>query len=282
MNDLSEFRVQIDAIDQELLRLLNQRAGLALEIGKIKNRDGLPIYAPDREMALLRSLVERSSGPLLPHSIRAIYREIMSASLALEKNIVIACYGAKGGSTHEAARSKFGSSVGYAFFSDIPELFDSVSRGEADCGVVPIDDGKHGPINSTLDALASTELIICAEILSGSEGEEEADDPDARFLVLSRTATPITGHDRTTLLLRVEDKPGALVSALEPFKNAELNLSHFASRPASRGSEDLFFFVEADGHSRDEAFGEVLRELSRSCRAVKILGSYPKTHAATV
>jgi prephenate dehydratase len=79
------------------------------------------------------------------------------------------------------------------------------------------------------------------------------------------------------LLLRVEDKPGALVDALEPFRDAELNLNHLASRPASKGSEDVFFFVEVDGHSRQEAFGEVLRELSRCCRAVKILGSYPRT-----
>jgi len=66
------------------------------------------------------------------------------------------------------------------------------------------------------------------------------------------------------------------MDALEPFRNADLNLSHFASRPASKGSDDVFFFVEVDGHARDEGFAEVLRELSRRCRAVKVLGSYPR------
>jgi chorismate mutase/prephenate dehydratase len=94
---------------------------------------------------------------------------------------------------------------------------------------------------------------------------------------MARTATAITGSDRTTLLLRVEDKPGSLVDALEPFKDAELNLNHLASRPAAKGSEDVYFFVEVDGHARQEAFNEVLRELSRRCRAVKVLGSYPTT-----
>ena len=78
------------------------------------------------------------------------------------------------------------------------------------------------------------------------------------------------------LLLRIEDKPGALVSALEPFKALNINLSHFASRPAAHGSHDIFFFVEAAGHARDLQVADLFRELSRSCRAVKVIGSYPK------
>ncbi len=276
MTDLLSIREKIDAIDSELLRLLNERATLALEVGRIKNREGLPIYAPDREVALLRGLVERSEGPLSPTAIRAIYREIMSAALALEKDIVIGCYGVEGGPTHLAARGKFGSSVGYAFFTDVPELFTSVSRGEGDCCVIPLEVAEHGTVNHALDALTGTELTICGEIRSAPEGVGDDTEEASRFLVLARTGTPITGNDRTMLLLRVEDKPGALVDALEPFRDFALNLSHFASRPASRGSDDIFFFVEVDGHARDEKFAEVLRELSRRCRAVKILGSFPK------
>jgi chorismate mutase domain of proteobacterial P-protein, clade 2 len=96
MSDLSEIREKIDAIDSQLLKLLNERATLALEVGRIKSRDGLPIYAPDREMLLLRGLVEKSEGPLSPTAIRAIYREIMSAALALEKDVVIAVSGPEG------------------------------------------------------------------------------------------------------------------------------------------------------------------------------------------
>lgn len=277
MSELSTIREKIDAIDTELLRLLNERATLALEVGRIKSRDGLPIYAPDREMTLLRGLVERSEGPLSPGAIRAIYREIMSAALALEKDVVIAVSGAEGGACHHAARARFGSSVGYSFFAEIPELFESVARGEADCGVVPIEEPGHGSTNATLDALTQTELTICAEIVSCPDGSPGESDDCARYFVMARTAAAISGKDRTTLLLRVEDKPGALLDALEPFRDAELNLNHLASRPAAKGSDDVYFFVEVDGHSRDESFAELLRDLSRSCRAVKVLGSYPRT-----
>lgn len=277
MSDLSSIREKIDSIDSQLLTLLNDRARLALEVGRIKSRDGLPIYAPDREQSLLRSLIARNQGPLSESAIRAIYREIMSAALSLEKNVVIACHGPEGGACHQSARARFGSSVSYSFFNDVRELFVAVGRGEGDCGVVPIEEAGHGSTNQTLDALAGTDLTICAEIVSAPDGSTGDSDRNSRYFVLARTATAITGNDRTTLLLRVEDKPGALVDALEPFRDAELNLNHLASRPASKGSADVFFFVEVDGHSRDEEFGEVLRELSRRCRAVKILGSYPRT-----
>lgn len=279
MSELSEIRGKIDAIDSQLLKLLNERATLALEVGHIKNRDGLPIYAPDREMALLRGLVERNEGPLPAPAIRAIYREIMSAALALEKDVVIACFGPEGGACHQAAKARFGSSVSYAFFPEVADLFTAVGRGEADCGVVPIEDAGHGAVNQTLDALATTELTICAEISSSPDGTPGESENSSRYFVMARTSTAITGTDRTTLLLRVENKPGSLVVALEPFKDAELNLNHLASRPAAKGSEDVFFFVEVDGHSRQENFADVLRELSRRCRAVKILGSFPRTVA---
>ena len=201
----------------------------------------------------------------------------MSAALALEKDVVISCFGPEGGACHQAARARFGSSVSYAFFPDVGELFVSVGKGEGDCGVVPIEDAGHGAVSQTLDALTATDLTICAEILSHPDGSPGESENSSRYFVMARTATAITNSDRTTLLLRVEDKPGALVDALETFRDAELNLNHLASRPASKGSEDVFFFVEVDGHSRQENFGEVLRELSRRCRAVKVLGSYPRT-----
>jgi chorismate mutase / prephenate dehydratase len=277
MSELSAIREKIDAIDTKLLTLLNDRAKLALEVGKIKNRDGLPIYAPDREQLLLRGLMEKNEGPLTESAIRAIYREIMSAALALEKNVVISCFGSEGGACHRAARARFGSSVSYAFFADVGELFTAVGKGEGDCGVVQIEKAGHGTVSQTLDAMAAGDLTICAEIYSGTSDDDS--DDRSRYFVMARTGTAITGGDRTTLLLRVEDKPGSLVDALEPFREADLNLKHLASRPASKGSDDVFFFVEVDGHAREESFGEVLRGLSRCCRAVKILGSYPRTTA---
>jgi chorismate mutase-like protein len=274
MSDLGELRQRIDALDTDLLRLLNERATLAKEIGVIKNRASLPIYSPDREMKLLRSLVERSNGPLRPESIRAIYREIMSASLALEKDIVIACLGPSGSSTHQISISKFGSSVRYTAAASIAEVLKQVSANEADCGVVPLEDPVHGFINATLDELAATDLSICAEILP--ETDNHGAPTGMRHIILGRHINAPTGRDQTLIMLRIEDKPGALVSALEPFRQMQVNLAHFASRPSLKDSDDTFFFVQTDGHLQDLEKSGLLGELTKNCRSVKILGSYPK------
>jgi chorismate mutase-like protein len=278
MSDLNSLREKIDAIDSELIRLLNERSVVAKEIGSVKNREGLPIYSPEREERVLRSLVEKSQGPLSSDAIRAIYREIMSAALALEKDVAIACLGASGGPAHQAAHRKFGSSVRYVFLPEVEDVLNEVAHEGADCGVIPLDDAEHGIFNQTLDQLAETELTICAEIAqTGTNGEEGR--TESRFLVIGRAQNAPSGNDQTMLMLRIEDKPGALVSALEPFKELGINLSHFASRPASRGSQDILFFVVAGGHTRDLQVADLFRELSKACRAVKVLGSYPKIGA---
>jgi chorismate mutase-like protein len=274
MSDLGELRQRIDALDTELLRLLNERATLAKEIGVIKNRASLPIYSPDREMKLLRSLIERSNGPLRPESIRAIYREIMSASLALENDIVIACLGPAGSSTHQTALSKFGSSVRYTPTNSIAEVIEQIRANKADCGVVPLEDPVHGFINATLDELTTTDLSICAEILP--EADSQNPTTGMRHIILGRQINAPTGHDQTLIMLRIEDKPGALVSALEPFRQMQVNLAHFASRPSQSDKAETFFFVQTDGHVRDLESNGLLEALMKSCRSVKILGSYPK------
>ena len=247
---------------------------MAKEIGVIKNRASLPIYSPDREMKLLRSLVERSKGPLRPESIRAIYREIMSASLALENDIVIACLGPAGSSTHQTALSKFGSSVRYTPTNSIAEVIEQIRANKADCGVVPLEDPVHGFINATLDELTTTDLSICAEILP--EADSQNPTTGMRHIILGRQINAPTGHDQTLIMLRIEDKPGALVSALEPFRQMQVNLAHFASRPSQSDKAETFFFVQTDGHVRDLETNGLLDALMRSCRSVKILGSYPK------
>lgn len=267
MTDLDDLRKQIDALDTELLRLLNKRAGLAKEIGVIKNRESLPIYAPDREMKLLRRLEERSQGPLRPEAIRAIYREIMSASLALEKDITIACFGASGSPAHQAALGRFGSSVRYKLCDTVAQVFSETSLGHADCGVVPLEEPGHGHTSPTLDCLGATDLHICAEI---------AVNGGARFLVLGQYPNKASGTDRTMIMLRIENKAGSLVSALEPFGKLGINLAHFANLSSPEGSEDTLFFLEADGHREDLAKSGLLSELAGVCREVKILGSYPK------
>ena len=277
MSDLTELRQRIDALDGDLLKLLNERTLIAQEIGVIKSRESLPIYSPDREMKLLRSLIGRSEGPLRPEAIRAIYREIMSAALAVEKDVAIACVGPVGSSSYQAALGKFGASVRYTFSAEVAGVFEEVAGERADCGVVPLEDPAHGLVHQTLDALAENELSVCAEIVPDSVSDDVRS--AARYLVLGRQPNAASGHDQTMLMLRIEDKPGMLVSALEPFKEMGINLNHFASRPAMKGSNDIFFFVEADGHTKELQNSDLFRELSKSCRAVKVLGSYPKNVA---
>lgn len=272
MSDLNPLRERIDAIDTELLALLNERARVVKKIGVIKEKQGLPIYAPEREEALLRRLDERNKGPLTARSLRAIYREIMSASLSLEKHLVVACAGPRGGLCHQAALGKFGSSIEYSFASEIAEVFSMVEKRQTDCGVVPVETTDIGFAGPTFDSLGRTELSVCAEIRL--QNDNAAQPPD-RFYVLGNMANPPSGRDRTLFLLRLGDKPSSLFDALQPFVERQINLHHFANRPAAGGSEDLMFFLEADGHLQDLQKTDLMRDLAKRVRAVKALGSFP-------
>lgn len=162
---LDNVRSRIDSIDTQLLDLLAQRADCVHEVGEIKKAEGLQIYAPEREEALLRSLCEKNKSRLPEKSIRAIYREIMSAALALEDDLKIAYLGPEGTWTHQAAISKFGHSVAYSAQPNFAEVFDQVARRHADYGVVPIENSTEGAVSHTLDLFADSHLRICAQIL---------------------------------------------------------------------------------------------------------------------
>ncbi|MFT4177624.1 MAG: prephenate dehydratase [Luteolibacter sp.] len=163
--NLDDIRLKIDQIDRQLLDLLSQRADLVHEVGVVKKRDGLQIYAPEREEALLRKLIEINGGRLADHSIRAIYREIMSAALALEDDLTIAYLGPEGTWTHQAAIKKFGHSVNYSPQPNFSDVFDQVTRRSASYGVVPIENSTEGAVSHTLDLFVDSPLHICAQIL---------------------------------------------------------------------------------------------------------------------
>lgn len=162
---LEDIRKQIDLIDHDLLNLLSQRADLVHEVGVIKKRDGLQIYAPEREQALLDRLLTLNQGRLPEKSIRAIYREIMSAALALEEDLKIAYLGPEGTWTHQAAIKKFGHSVAYSPQPNFSDVFDQVARRQADYGVVPIENSTEGAVSHTLDLFVDSSLHICSQIL---------------------------------------------------------------------------------------------------------------------
>src|SRR6478752_4222 len=163
---LDEVRTKIDHVDQELLRLLNERADLVHTVGEIKRKEGLEIYAPDREEKLLKKLVELNSqrkGRLPEKSIRAIYREIISAALALEQDMRIGYLGPAGSWTHQAAVSRFGNSVLYLPEVSTEDVFERVSTQEADYGVLPIEHSTEGAVHHTLDHLVESPLQIYSQ-----------------------------------------------------------------------------------------------------------------------
>ena len=162
---LDDIRKKIDELDSKLLELLNNRADLVHEVGEIKKKGGIEIYAPEREESLLKGLIDKSEGRLSDTSIRAIYREIMSAALSLEQDLNIAYLGPQGTWTHQAAISKFGHSVKYSPQESLAGVFDCVARKKADYGVVPIENSTEGAVNHTLDMFADSPLRICAQIL---------------------------------------------------------------------------------------------------------------------
>jgi len=161
---IEQLRHKVDAVDQRIVALLNRRTRLALQIGRLKQQTGDEIYAPARERTVLRRLAVLNRGPLTPAALRAIYREIMSASLALEHPLVIAYLGPPATFTHEAACSRFGASVNYLPCETICDVFTAVQKRAALYGVVPIENSIEGAVTHTLDQFTDTALRICAEI----------------------------------------------------------------------------------------------------------------------
>jgi len=162
---LSTHRKAIDDLDARIVKLLNQRTRHVLGIGDIKTRAGEEFYQPHRESEVFKRLAKSNDGPLPESSLRAIYREVMSSALAIEKSMTIAYLGPEATFTHEAAIQRFGSSLRYAGQRTIAEVFGEVSRGRADYGVVPIENSTEGVVTHTLDMFVDCDLCIVAQIV---------------------------------------------------------------------------------------------------------------------
>jgi chorismate mutase/prephenate dehydratase len=160
-----EHRKAIDSIDEQIVHLLNERTRHVVEIGAIKLKSGEEIYAPHRERHILNRICKLNKGPLTNESLMAIYREIMSSALALEKTLTIAYLGPEATFTHQAAIRKFGSSLKYVSRKTIADVFNDVSRGRADYGVVPVENSTEGVVTHTLDMFIDSDLKIVAQIV---------------------------------------------------------------------------------------------------------------------
>jgi chorismate mutase/prephenate dehydratase len=161
-DELKQCRDQIDAIDEQLLKLVNQRAQLAREIGNLKG--GGPIYRPEREAQVLRRLLDQNTGPLSGEAITAIFRSVMSNCRALEKELSVAFLGPMGTFSEEAANKQFGGLTSPVQCASIDDVFRLVESAQVDYGVVPVENSTEGAVGRTLDLLMGTSLHICGEI----------------------------------------------------------------------------------------------------------------------
>ena len=369
---LAEHRQAIDKLDAQIVKFLNERTRHVLSIGEIKLAAGEEIYAPHRERAVFDRVCAHNAGPITNEQLRAIYREIMSSALALEKTMTIAYLGPETTFTHQAAMKRFGSSLKYASQKTIGDVFIEVSKKDADYGVVPVENSTEGVVTHTLDMFVDSDLKVVSqivlpvshcfasrfpkdkiksiyahpqtfgqcrnwlrqhypnavivetpsnavsaaiaskpvrswqtertnkgmklekkglEIATGAITSELAAEKYkltilgkniqdnaanvTRFLVLGRTCSPPTGDDRTSLMLSVADKSGALHEAIAAFKKFKINMTKIESRPSKRKAWEYFFFIDCAGHYQDAKVAKAIQHLGKHCNFVKILGSYP-------
>ncbi|MBU1091013.1 MAG: prephenate dehydratase [Candidatus Omnitrophica bacterium] len=163
--NLKTLRKKIDILDKKIINLLNLRAQTTVNIAKVKNKSGASIYSPGRERAVLKKISDINRGPLNKKGLESIYREVMSASLALEKPLKIAFLGPEATFTHLAALKRFGSQIEYVACNNISDVFLEVERNAADYGVVPIENSIEGAVSHTLDMFVDSDLKICAQII---------------------------------------------------------------------------------------------------------------------
>lgn len=162
--NIKELRQKINKIDLQILQLINRRVKLALDIGRIKTKSRGEYYAPDREREVYQRLVSSNKGPLPSRALKSIYREIMSATLSLEKPLQVSYLGPEGTFTHLASLEKFGSSVSLVPAKSITDIFAEVRKARADYGVVPIENSTEGIVSHTLDMFIDSDLQICSEV----------------------------------------------------------------------------------------------------------------------
>lgn len=356
--DINSLRDEIDEIDQQIHLLLNRRASCALEVAhnKIAEAKGGPVlfYRPEREAQVLHKVMERNQGPLANETVARLFREIMSACLALEKPMRIGFLGPEGTFTQEAAIKHFGHAVVTVPYLSIDEVFREVEAGSVNYGVVPVENSTEGVVNHTLDSFLDSALKICGEVelrihhhlllpktrpkdsvkriyshqqsfaqcrkwldsnwssieriavSSNAEAARRAaqeegaaaiasdmaaelykldkiasnieDNPSntTRFLIIGSPAVPLSGKDKTSILVSVRNQPGALYRVLEPFHRFGISLNRIETRPAKVGTWTYVFFIDFEGHLDEPALQPLFEVLSNEVSELRILGSYPK------
>ena len=354
--NLADLRVQIDAIDDELLALLNRRAQVAEQVGEVKKREGSPFLRPDRVAQVIQKLQQRNKGPLKNEHVAAVWREIMSACLALESPVRVAYLGPAGTFSEQAALQFFGNSIEHVACSSIDEVFRATASGGAGYGVVPVENSTEGVVSRSLDLLLHSPLHIIGETSlmvrhnllrlsnsmdgieavyahpqalaqcqgwltthlphverhaasSNAEGARLAATNPAwagiasekaaslfglhmpargiqddafnrtRFVVLCLPQTlalpPASGRDRISLVVSVDNRPGAVHDILVPLKQHSVSMTRFESRPARAGQWEYYFYIDLNGHPSQDHVKAALHDLQQLCAYYKVLGTYP-------
>ena len=306
---IKKLREQIDALDVKIQALISERARHALAIAETKQKEGSNnYYRPEREAEVLRHMLARHQGPLSEEAMARLFREIMSACLALESRLRIAFLGPEGTFTQEAALKQFGRAVETVPLAAIDEVFREVESGNAHFGVVPVENSTEGVINHTLDMFMTSPLRICGEValrihhhLLGKGNDPKGahsvvshqqslaqcrewldanlpgrPDNTTRFLVIGTLETAPSGNDKTSLLLSSRNRPGALQRLLAPLAKNKINMTRIESRPTRETLWEYVFFVDIDGHMKDRKVAKALADLEKEAAFLKRLGSYPK------
>lgn len=165
MSELKKLRDKIDAIDDEILALLNKRANIVLDVAHAKRKKNAKFYSPEREKEILQRLTSFNKGPFPNDALKTIFREILSASLSLEEPLVVAYLGPQATFTHLAALRYFGSSADFIPVEGIGNIFEHVNTGKADFGVVPVENSNEGVVSYTLDMFVDYDLKVAGEIV---------------------------------------------------------------------------------------------------------------------
>jgi chorismate mutase/prephenate dehydratase len=239
---LAGLRAKIDRIDRQLVALMSERASLAHEIGKLKQASGQEAYDPAREEEILAAITELNKGPLSPTCLRAVFRELISGSRALEKRLRVAYLGPEYSYSHLAAIHRFGQSVELVPVATIAAVFEEINRGHADYGIVPIENSTDGRVADTLDMFTRLPVRTCGEVqlrihhhLLGRCARHEVQEVYSRPQALSQCRNWLAKHlpqartievtSTSTAAQLAKDKPGAAaIASFQAGVHHELNV----------------------------------------------------------
>ena len=345
---LIKLRDKLDSIDNDVLKLINERMEVVHQVGELKAQSGGAIYRPEREKAIIDRLEELNSGKLNRPAIEALFLEIFAISRNLELPENIAYLGPEGSFTHQAAEGKFGAMSSYLSIGSIKGIFREVSTKKAKFGVIPIENSSNGIVSDTISCLSIYNLKIIAEVVldihhtlattcdkivdikkiyskdiafeqchrflenvgldevehipvesttkaakialteEGAaaicphvgaklnnlpilfENIEDKDNNKTRFFIISDFDNGQSGRDKTSILVKLPNSPGALVEFLTDFDNAGINLTKIKSHIVEGVS---IFFIDFNGHRNDENVKGIFDKHGES---IKFLGSYVK------